>query len=216
MGDQLYPSKYERVPRCEGFTPQSAVSDFYHSYLSEEPEISRVLLYSQYDRVSPFILPLIYDSALATPVSLGADSPGSDYILGLGFFKYIFDSPQNLCPPTPYWGFFGVSGAQVTPPTPSLLSNAHSASQLSSASTPSMNHNIPFCHHHHNNNNNAPILIASTPGQLRPGKRTHELPVKSELHGMQFPHRPLQQHNQSATHFNPSMKRESSPLPPSQ
>ncbi|KFZ13807.1 hypothetical protein V502_06428 [Pseudogymnoascus sp. VKM F-4520 (FW-2644)] len=237
MGDPLYPSQYERIPNYEGFTPQSAVSSFN--------------------------LPLIYDSTLTTPVSLGADSPvlaskptaaswgreqsqmnypmrdnraifshtnnntsnrmksnakdstlslhvpqGPNGDVGLGFSTYnMFDSPQIPCPPTPYWGSFGVSGPQVTSPTPSLPSNAHSASQLSSASTPSMNHSIPI------GQNNAPILIAPTPGQLRPSKRSHDSPIKTEHHGMQFPSRPLhQQDHSSPNHFNPPLKRESPPL----
>ena len=72
-----------------------------------------------------------------------------------------------------------------------------------------MNPNIPISH------NNTPILIAPTPGQLRPGKRAHESPVKAEHHGMQFPHRPLNQHNQSPNNFNSSSKRKSPPLPQS-
>ncbi|KFX86070.1 hypothetical protein V490_09244 [Pseudogymnoascus sp. VKM F-3557] len=234
MSDPLYPSRYERIPNYEGFTPQSAVSSFN--------------------------LPLIYDSTLTTPVSLGSDSPvlaskpaasslhwghdqsqmnypmrdnravfthnnnnnrmksnakdstlslqvpqGSNGDIGLGFNTYMFDSPQIPCPPTPYWGSFGVSGAQVTSPTPSLPSHAHSASQLS---TPSMNHSIPLGQ----NQNNAPILIAPTPGQLRPSKRSHDSPIKTEHHGMQYPHRPLQQHENSPNHFNASLKRESPPL----
>ena len=292
MGDQLYPSQYERMPNYDGFTPQSAVCDFYHSSLSDDSKNLRLLLYSQYDQVSSFNMPLIYDSALTTPVSLGAESPvlaakapssslhwGRDQSqmnypmrdsraiftqnpnnrmksnakdpplslqvpqvsndgIGLGFPPYVFDSPQNLCPPTPYWGSFGVSGPQVASPTPSLPSNSHSASQLSAASTPSMTHNIPI-----SQNNTAPILVTPTPGQLRTGKRTHESPGKPEQHTMQFPHRPLpqqQQHTQSPNqfaqspnqfaqspnqfaqspnHFNqspnqypPSLKRESPPL----
>ncbi|KFY74767.1 hypothetical protein V499_05232 [Pseudogymnoascus sp. VKM F-103] len=238
MGDPLYPSQYERIPNYEGFTPQSAVSSFN--------------------------LPLIYDSTLTTPVSLGADSPvlaskpasstihwgreqsqmnypmrdnraifshnqnnnrmksnAKDSTLslqvpqslngdhGLGFPTYnMFDSPQIPCPPTPYFGSFGVSGAQVASPTPSLPSNVHSASQLSSASTPSMHHSIPL------GQNNAPILIAPTPGQLRPSKRSHDSPIKTEQqhHGMPYHSRPLQQHEQSPNHFNPPIKRESPPL----
>lgn len=263
MGDPLYPSQYERIPNYEGFTPQSAVCDFYHSNLSQDRD-SLGILYSQYDQVSSFNLPLIYDSTLTTPVSLGADSPvlaskptaaswgreqsqmnypmrdnraifshtnnnntsnrmksnakdstlslhvpqGSNGDVGLGFPTYnMFDSPQIPCPPTPYWGSFGVSGPQVTSPTPSLPSNAHSASQLSSASTPSMNHSIPI------GQNNAPILIAPTPGQLRPSKRSHDSPIKTEHHGMQYPSRPLhQQDHSSPNHFNPPLKRESPPL----
>ncbi|OBT70091.1 hypothetical protein VE03_00630 [Pseudogymnoascus sp. 23342-1-I1] len=234
MGDPLYPSQYERIPNYEGFTPQSAVSSFN--------------------------LPLIYDSTLTTPVSLGADSPvlaskpeatsaqwgreqsqmnypmrddraifthhhhsnnnrmksnakdstlslqvsqSSNDNLGLGFNNYLFDSPQIPNPPTPYWGSFGVSGPQVSSPTPSLPSNAHSASQLS---TPSMNQSIPL------GQTNAPILIAPTPGQLRPSKRSHDSPIKTEHHGMQYPSRPLHQHDQSPNHFNPPLKRESPPL----
>lgn len=263
MGDPLYPSQYERIPNYEGFTPQSAVCDLYHSNLSHDRD-GLGILYSQYDQVSSFNLPLIYDSTLTTPVSLGADSPvlaskpaassihwgreqsqmnypmrdnraifshnqnnnrmksnAKDSTLslqvpqdlngdnnGLGFPTYnMFDSPQIPCPPTPYFGSFGVSGAPVTSPTPSLPSNAHSASQLSSASTPSMHHSIPL------GQNNAPILIAPTPGQLRPSKRSHDSPIKTEQHhGMQYPSRPLHPHEQSPNHFNPPIKRESPPL----
>lgn len=263
MGDPLYPSQYERIPNYEGFTPQSAVCDLYHSNLSQDDRDGLSILYSQYDQVSSFNLPLIYDSTLTTPVSLGADSPvlaskpaastihwgrdqsqmnypirdnrtifthhsssnnnrmksnakdsalslqvpqSSNGDLGLGFNTYMFDSPQIPNPPTPYWGSFGVSDAQVTSPTPSLPSNTHSASQLSSASTPSMNHSIPL------SQNNAPILIAPTPGQLRPSKRSQDSPIKTEHHGMQYPSRPLNQHDQSPNHFNPPLKRESPPL----
>lgn len=263
MGDPLYPSQYERIPNYEGFTPQSAVCDLYHSNLSQDRD-SLGILYSQYDQVSSFNLPLIYDSTLTTPVSLGADSPvlaskpaassahwgreqsqmnypmrddrtifshhhhhnnnnrmksnakdstlslqvpqTSNDNLGLGFNAYMFDSPQIPNPPTPYWGSFGVSGPQVSSPTPSLPSNAHSASQVSSASTPSMSQSIPL------GQTNAPILIAPTPGQLRPSKRSHDSPIKTEHHGMQYPSRPLHQHEQSPNHFNPPMKRESPPL----
>lgn len=263
MGDPLYPSQYERIPNYEGFTPQSAVCDLYHSNLSQDRD-GLSILYSQYDQVSSFNLPLIYDSTLTTPVSLGADSPvlaskpadssihwgheqsqmnhpmrdnraifgynnnsnrmkskakdstalslqvppGPNGDPGLGFSYNMFDSPQIPNPPSPYFGSFGVSGAPVTPPTPSLPSNAHSASQISSASTPSMNQSIPL------GQNNAPILIAPTPGQLRPIKRSHDSPIKTEHHGQQFPSRPLhQQHDhQSPNYFNPPVKRESPPL----
>jgi hypothetical protein len=249
MGDPLYPSQYERIPNYEGFTPQSAVCDLYHSNLSQDRD-GLGILYSQYDQVSSFNLPLIYDSTLTTPVSLGADSPvlasksaassmhwgreqsqtnypmrdnraifshnqnnnrmksnAKDSTLslqvpqalngdnnGLGFPTYnMFDSPQIPCPPTPYFGSFGVSGAPVTSPTPSPPSNAHSASQLSSASTPSMHHSIPL------GQNNAPILIAPTPGQLRPSKRSHDSPIKTE-----------QQHHPMTPLFNQSQRMPSS------
>lgn len=263
MGDPLYPSQYDRIPNYEGFTPQSAVCDLYHSDLSQDRDGLNIL-YSQYDQVSSFNLPLIYDSTLTTPVSLDADSPvlaskpaassvhwgrdqsqmnypmrdnraifsynnnnnrmkskakdsaalslqvpqqGSNDNLGLGFTYNMFDSPQIPNPPSPYFGSYGVSGAQVTSPTPSLPSNAHSASQISSASTPSMNQSIPI------GQSNAPILIAPTPGQLRPVKRSHDSPIKTEHHGLQYPSQPLhQQHDQSPNYFNPPVKRESPPL----
>lgn len=258
MGDPLYPSHFGRTHNYDGFTPQSAVCDFYHSNLSENCGNVWELLYSQYDQVSSFNSPLTYDPASTTPTSLNADSPVlinktastipwgreqthmnypmrdtravfnqnantrmksnakdsplslhvpqiSDVDLGLGFSPYIFDSPQNPNPPTPYWGNFGVS-APVTSPTASIPSNAHSTPQLTNASTPSMNHSTPI------NHSNAPILTTPTPGQLRPGKRTHEPPIKTEHPAMQFQHRPAQQHSHSPHHFNPPTKRESPPL----
>ena len=143
-------------------------------------------------------------NAKDSPLSLQVpqDSSGD---LPLNFSPYMFDSPQNTCPPTPYWGSYGVSGPQVTSPAASIPSNAHSTPQLTNASTPSMNH-TPI------NHNNAPILIQPTPGQLRPGKRAQESPIKTDHQAMQFQHHPAQQHSQSPHHFNPPMKRESPPL----
>ncbi|OBT89777.1 hypothetical protein VE02_01389 [Pseudogymnoascus sp. 03VT05] len=237
MGDPLYPSQYERIPNYEGFTPQSAVSSFnlpliYDStlttpvplgsdspVLASKPAASSIhwgreqsqMNYPMRDNRAIFnhnqnnnrMKSNAKDSTLSlqVPQALNGDH-------GLGFSTYnMFDSPQIPCPPTPYFGSYGVSGAQVTSPTPSLPSNAHSASQLSSASTPSMHHSIPL------GQTNAPILIAPTPGHLRPSKRSHDSPIKTEQHhGMQYPSRPLHQHEQSPNHFNPPIKRESPPL----
>jgi hypothetical protein len=80
--------------------------------------------------------------------SLTMSSSDPDNMLAIS--PYIFDSPSTQCPPTPYWGSFGVSApSTTTAPT--------------SASTPSTSH--PTVNAPSGGSNQAPILLAPSPNR---------------------------------------------------
>jgi len=81
--------------------------------------------------------------------SITISSSDPDNLLTIS--PYIFDSPSTPCPPTPYWGSFGVSA-------PSTTSAATSASTPSNAN-PTVNAAPP------GGSNQAPILIAPSPNR---------------------------------------------------
>ncbi len=87
--------------------------------------------------------------------SIPMSSSDPDNMLAIS--PYVFDSPSTPCPPTPYWGSFGVSAPSIaTAPT--------------SANTPSTANPAGTLHALSDASNQAPILIAPSPHR-RPRQR---------------------------------------------
>jgi hypothetical protein len=223
MAEQLFSDQYGRLSApSQEWTPSSAVRDCTIS----EPHIHRgddsETLYSHNHQVSSFNLPLIYDSTLATPVSLHPESPSphgktlndaqwsrnehpslqyplrsndgiyintnsmsmkskndsitmssSDPDNMLAISPYIFDSPSTLCPPTPYWGSFGVSAPSTTT-APTSASTPGTANPTANA--PPLG-----------GSNQAPILIAPSPNRCpRPRIPDESFVQKQSQQGLQI------------------------------
>jgi hypothetical protein len=104
--------------------------------------------------------------------SITISSSDPDNMLAIS--PYIFDSPSTPCPPTPYWGSFGVSApSTTTAPT--------------SASTPSTANPTLTVNAQSGGSNQAPILIAPSPHR-RPRQRIpDESNIQKQSHqGQQF------------------------------
>lgn len=109
----------------------------------------------------------IHSKSKDTHLNLPSLSVPSDD-MPLSISPYVFDSPQSQCPPTPYWGSFGVSAPQ----------SSSTANTASSPPNPSLN--IPSSSS--GPRNQAPILQAPTPANLRPLKRSHDDNLSPHAH----------------------------------
>lgn len=87
--------------------------------------------------------------------SITLSSSDPDNMLAIS--PYIFDSPSTPCPPTPYWGSFGVSAPSTT--------TAPNSASTPSTTNPTVTVNAPL-----GGSSQAPILIAPSPHR-RPRQR---------------------------------------------
>jgi hypothetical protein len=114
---------------------------------------------AQWSRNEPLLLqhPLrSNDSIYANSNSMSMKSKNESIAMSsdpdnlLAISPYIFDSPSTPCPPTPYWGSFGVSAPSTT-------------SAPTSASTPSTANPTVTVNARSGGSNQAPILTAPSP-----------------------------------------------------